>query len=502
MLRSLIEKQVRKKLNDYKVALNMPDHSLPLRLQHRRRVAVVGAGIAGISAASNLGERGFMVDLFEKAAYAGGKLGSWQFESNGATLRTEHGFHAFFKQYYNLLEFMKKIGVHQHLIPIDDYLILYKDKSALSFRNLNSTPLLNVLSMRKTGIFRYRDMIFNRYSLKLLDLFRYDPDITFSKYDHVPLSDFMRDTNVPPKMKLVFSSFARAFFAEPHHMSSAELIKSFHFYFLSNDLGLLYEALDDDFDKTFIQPAIRFMQQNNVTIYLNKPVVQIEYRDGKFYINGNEYDYCVLALDVKHLPILIDHSPSLHTFSHFKMQTTSVKVSARYAVWRIWTDTFEKKKYPFFIFTDRIRCLDSVTFYHHLEKESKLWSAVHQGGIFELHSYALPDSLNTDAEIKEAMLDELFYHLPELKGMKIKHDFFQHRNDFPAFHCGLYSNRPTIKTEVPRLYLAGDWVKMDNCTMLMEAAYTSGSLAANYILSEEGLRENLLFGVAPKGLFT
>jgi hypothetical protein len=36
----------------------------------------------------------------------------------------------------------------------------------------------------------------------------------------------------------------------------------------------------------------------------------------------------------------------------------------------------------------------------------------------------------------------------------------------------------------------------------MEAAYTSGSLAANYILSEEGLRENLLFGVAPKGLFT
>lgn len=96
----------------------MPDHSLPLRLQHRRRVAVVGAGIAGISAASNLGERGFVVDLYEKAAYAGGKLGSWQFESNGVTLRAEHGFHAFFKQYYNLLEFMKKLQSISILFPL------------------------------------------------------------------------------------------------------------------------------------------------------------------------------------------------------------------------------------------------------------------------------------------------------------------------------------------------------------------------------------------------
>jgi uncharacterized protein with NAD-binding domain and iron-sulfur cluster len=53
---------------------------------------------------------------------------------------------------------------------------------------------------------------------------------------------------------------------------------------------------------------------------------------------------------------------------------------------------------------------------------------------------------------------------------------------------------------VPGFYLAGDWVRMDNCTMLMEAAYTSGSMAANYIMQQEGLRENELESVPLKGI--
>jgi isorenieratene synthase len=154
----------------------------------------------------------------------------------------------------------------------------------------------------------------------------------------------------------------------------------------------------------------------------------------------------------------------------------------------------------FFVFTDRVKALDSITFYHNMEKESKQWSNENKGGIFELHCYALPDNLKTDEEVKTAFLQELYFYLPELKNMKIKHEFFQHRNDFSSFHCGLHKSRPAIKTEVPNLYLAGDWVKMDNCTMLMEAAYTSGSIAANYILTEEGLQENQLHSVPVKGL--
>ncbi len=500
MLQDYIKSRIKKKLNNYSVALNNPDTSLPLELNRTKRVTVVGGGIAGISAAANLSERGFQVDLYEKSNYLGGKLGSWQFESNGSTLSVEHGFHAFFKQYFNLLEFMKKIDAYKHLIPIDDYLIFYPDRTTQSFKNMDTTPLLNVWSMGRTGVFRYRDMMLNRYGTKLLDLFKFDFEKTFEQYDDVPLSDFMRDTHIPEKMKMVFSSFARAFFSEPEDMSTAELIKSFHFYFLSNDLGLLYDVLDDDFEQTFLLPVRTFLEKHQTKILLNTPVEKVNYNGGKFYIEGKEYDYCILALDVKHLPILIDNSPSLSQFSKFYKQAVHVKTSARYAVYRVWTDSFEDMDYPFFVFTDRLKCLDSITFYHKMEKESRAWSDKNNGGIFELHCYALPKDLSEDHEIKKQLLAELFHYLPELKQMKIRHEYFQHREDFSAFHTGLYKNRPGIKTELPNLFLAGDWVKMDNCTMLMEAAYTSGSIAANEIFIKEKLRENPLFSVPVKGL--
>jgi isorenieratene synthase len=135
-----------------------------------------------------------------------------------------------------------------------------------------------------------------------------------------------------------------------------------------------------------------------------------------------------------------------------------------------------------------------------MEKTSAAWSAQNKGGIFELHSYALPNDLKDDEAIKQALMDEFFHYFPELKDLQIKHEYFQHRHDFPAFHTGLAATRPGISTDVPGLYLAGDWVKMDNPSMLMEGAYTSGALAANEIFKKEGLQENLLESVPLKGV--
>jgi hypothetical protein len=56
-------------------------------------------------------------------------------------------------------------------------------------------------------------------------------------------------------MRVIFSTFTRAFFAESQLMSMAEMIKSFQFYFLSNDPGLIYDVLRDDFERTFLAPA-------------------------------------------------------------------------------------------------------------------------------------------------------------------------------------------------------------------------------------------------------
>src|SRR3954471_3097525 len=154
-MRAWWREKIKRKLKNYKVAVNTVDTALPFQLTSSKKVAVIGAGIAGLSATANLAERGFDVTLFEKNNYLGGKLGSWSFESNGEILQAEHGFHAFFRQYYNLRNFMKKIGVYKHLIPIDDYIILYKDGKRQGFAGIDKTPGLNILALRKKGVFNF-----------------------------------------------------------------------------------------------------------------------------------------------------------------------------------------------------------------------------------------------------------------------------------------------------------------------------------------------------------
>lgn len=501
-MRNWLRKKIKSKLKNYKVELNTVDESLPYKISSQKKVAIIGGGIAGLSAAANLAERGFEVTLFEKNNYLGGKVGSWKFESNNESLRTEHGFHAFFRQYYNLRNFMKKLDIFKHLIPIDDYIIFYQNGKQQGFAGIDNTPALNIFDLRKKGVISNWTFL-NPKSMRYIELLKYHPEKTFEKFDGISFEEYANKTSMPKHLRLVFTSFARAFFAEPHKISMAELIKGFHFYFLSNDDGLLYDVLNDDFEHTFLNPIEEFITKHNGKIIRNCGVEKIGYTQEKFNINNEMYDYCILSLDAKHIKPLIQNSAGFENFATFNKQISNLKCTDRYAVLRLWTDKFESDKtLPFFIFTDRLKCLDSVTFYHKMEKESANWSAKNNGGIFELHSYSLIDELKDDAEIKQQLLEEFYHYFPELKEMKIIHEYFQHKDDFPAFHLHQYKDRPTVKTEIPNLFLAGDWVKLPMPAMLMEAAYTSGSMAANDIFNKENLQENKLESVANFGLFS
>jgi isorenieratene synthase len=62
------------------------------------------------------------------------------------------------------------------------------------------------------------------------------------------------------------------------------------------------------------------------------------------------------------------------------------------------------------------------------------------------------------------------------------------------------AHRPPVETEHSRLVLAGDWVALPVPAALMEAAVTSGLVAANAILRHEGVREEPVYSVPPRGL--
>jgi isorenieratene synthase len=72
-----------------------PDPLLPREVPAGSEAVVVGGGIAGVSAAVVLAERGVRVTLLEAADHLGGRLGAWPHTlSDGTVAQVEHGFHA------------------------------------------------------------------------------------------------------------------------------------------------------------------------------------------------------------------------------------------------------------------------------------------------------------------------------------------------------------------------------------------------------------------------
>ena len=110
--------------------------------------------------------------------------------------------------------------------------------------------------------------------------------------------EFADHIGLPPEMRLMFTTFSRAFFAEPQYISMAELIKSFHFYFLSNDHGLIYDVLNDDFEKTLLNPAFDFIKKNGGEVYTNSGVYSIQKFENKFVVNNENFDYLVMGTDI------------------------------------------------------------------------------------------------------------------------------------------------------------------------------------------------------------
>ncbi|MBY8878247.1 FAD-dependent oxidoreductase [Actinacidiphila acidipaludis] len=465
------------------------------------RAAVVGGGIAGLTAAAALAERGVGVTLYEREAELGGRLRGWPTRlADGSTATMSRGFHAFFRQYYNLRALLRRTDpALTGLTGLPDYPLRHGGGRQDSFRRVPRTPPLSALGFAALSpSFTLREMVRMRprAALPLLDV--RVPEV-YARFDGVSAYDLLDAIRFPEAARhLAFEVFSRSFFADPRELSAAEMALMFHIYFLGSAEGLLFDVPGEPFPQALWDPLARHLRTLGVRIQTGAPVEAVTVRpEGGFAVTAADgdtpYDAVVLALDPGALRSLVAGSGGLGD-AEWRERMARLRTAPPFLVSRLWLDRPVRPDRPGFLGTSGYGPLDNVSVLNAWEGEAARWAARSGGAVLELHAYAQPPDADRTLTEKE-LLSELHRVYPETRQAGIVDARHEWRADCPLFTVGGYGDRPTVGTPTPGLVVAGDTVRTGLPVALMERAATSGFLAANTLLRTWGLRGHDLWTV-------
>lgn len=486
------------------VALSAHQGASP-RLQEPRSVVVIGGGLAGIAAAVVLAERGMRVTLLEREHYLGGRLGAWQDQlADGTPFEMERGFHAFFRQYYNLRNLLRRVDpALSFLKAAPDYPILTGDGGFESFAGLPNTPPLNVMMLTlRTKTIRFTDLV--RVNARAaMEMLRFERGHTFGRFDRCTSEAYLDSLRFPAVAReRLLHVFAHSCFNPQADMSAAELLQMFHFYFTGNREGLIFDIADRPFSRCVFDPLAQYMRGLGADIRLGVGAHALTRRREAWVVACDEgvleADAVVLATHVPAVRSIVAASTGLE-HSAWRASIESLRVTSAFAVWRLWLDQPTRAGRVPFAGTAGLGRLDNISLYHLFEDESRDWAARTGGAVVELHAYALPEGVD-ELALKRNLLAGLHTIYPECGPARILEERFLMRADCPSFYPGSYERRPTVATPWPGLALAGDFVKLEFPSALMERAAASGFLAANTILDTYDVRSEPLWSVTPRGM--
>jgi isorenieratene synthase len=472
-------------------------------------VAVIGGGIAGVSAAVVLAERGIPVVIYEAAGRLGGRLGAHPHTlPDGTRQEVDHGFHGFFRQYYNWRRILRRIGPEATLLhPLGSYPVVSAHWPAEEFDRLPPAPPLSLLALTvRSPSLRLRELA--RADLVLgLNLLRYDPVETYTRLDQLSAEQFLAGLRLSDRARaMLFNVFAHSFFNDAGRMSAAELVAMFHFFFLGNPEGLGMDAPHTDYQTAIWAPLGRYLEQRSARIETGTPVASLDHGPaGQWQVSTEAgqlltADEVVLATDAGTAARILGASPGVTSGDpRLAKVAAEPRTGPPYAVARYWLDGDVDAARAQFTSVADPGLLDSVTLYHRFEAGARRWHERTGGSVVELHAYACPSGVGA-AGLGAEMLTELRALWPEVARLKPVDWSGQVGADAAGFPIGARGTTPGVGTDVPGLTLAGDWVAAPFPSALMERAAATGVLAANRILAVRGYVTEPVWSVPPRGL--
>jgi 15-cis-phytoene desaturase len=280
------------------------------------RVAIAGAGLAGLSCAKYLTDAGHTPIVLESRDVLGGLVAAWK-DKDGDWYET--GLHIFFGAYPNMLQLVKELGIEDRLQWKEHSLIFNQPNnpgtySRFDFPNLPA-PLNGIAAiLGNNDMLTWAEKI--RFGIGLIPAMilgqRY-----VEKMDKYSWSEWMKKQNIPPRVeKEVFIAMSKALnFIDPDEISATILLTALN-RFLQEKNGSKMAFLDGSPTERLCQPMVDYITARGGEVRLNAPLKEIVLNeDGtvKHFVlrglNGEDYietaDLYVSAMSVDVMKVLL-----------------------------------------------------------------------------------------------------------------------------------------------------------------------------------------------------
>ena len=274
------------------------------------RVAIAGAGLAGLSCAKYLTDAGHTPIVLERRDVLGGKVAAWK-DSDGDWYET--GLHIFFGAYPNMLQLFKELDIEDRLQWKEHSMIFNQPEAPGTYSRFDfpdlPAPLNGVVAiLRNNDMLTWPEKI--KFGLGLIPAMvqgqKYVEDM-----DKYSWTEWLRKQNIPERVNdEVFIAMCKSLnFIGPDEISATILLTALN-RFLQEKNGSKMAFLDGSPTERLCQPIVDHITQGGGEVRLNAPLKEILLNpDGTVKgfllrgLNGAEDEVLTADLYVSAMPV-------------------------------------------------------------------------------------------------------------------------------------------------------------------------------------------------------
>ena len=290
-----------------------------------KNVAIIGGGLAGLTAAVSLTKQGIPVTLFEAGSQLGGRARSVAVEFNSRVVQLDNGQHIMLGAYRETLKLLALIGVEESQafmrLPLK---LNMRSGAQITFKSsnfkLSAWRLLPAPLHLLAGFVFCSGLLFNE-RLAVIKFLLMLKKIQYNLSDDLPLLDFLQSNQQPNRIiTLLWEPLCLSALNTPVSIASTQIflnVLSDSFNHKKTDSDFLIPK--HDLSQIFSKPITRFLESNNTKIFLNQRVKQISANESigspNYLITTKdkqlEFSHVIIAVSPSHLQILSENLPKL-----------------------------------------------------------------------------------------------------------------------------------------------------------------------------------------------